>query len=396
MQCNHRLVQRIVRRNRSAARARRRGVLSLALVVLLLVAIATALLVLNWSYLVLAQRQLQHRADLLALAGAPGLLHPSLLVSGATTAASDAVSAAQAEVDSFRAANNVHLARRWHLAPSDVRLTPGHLVAAANAPAGFVPLDEESRLPLALRVEVERGRAQGNPLGWLLGGTWLRGPSPRVLAESIAALDGQVIGFRPRADLPAPVAPLAIELATWRKARVSDQNSNQIREFELQVPISSSSTSTSSAGSATLVSFHGAVQRSVVERQCRTGVTLGDLPPASGVLGPALAASPLKVKSQGVLSPALANALATELNALAAQPASGRRVWPIFDANQSSGGRAALVGFVAGRVLRAERRGALLSISLEPCFLIHTTAWTAAGAGSIASPPLVYRLALAR
>lgn len=386
------------RRTVSRRRTRgRRGALTLALVLVLAVVIAAAALVLNYGYLVLAQRQLQHRADLLALAGAPALLHPGLLTTGGAAKArqSAAVTAALDEVDAFRAANNAHLPPRWQVTNPEIH---AEALRATLGDAGLAaqPLGRPSAAAPAncLRLEIERGRAGG--WNWLLGNELVGRSPPPLTVAATALLDDQVAGFRPRADLAAPVMPLAIDLAAWRNGRRGDANRNGIRELEVILPLATRAGVTPSGGNTVVLGYAGTVDPAAAVAQVIGGLWPHDLPNTGGALGPLGPQSPSLVRGHASLPTSQAAALQAALNELTRTGDAGRRVWPLYDAERSTGGRYALCGFVAGRVLTSQMAGGRLRITLEPCFLIHATAWCLPGTVPLAQPALVYRLCLAR
>jgi hypothetical protein len=117
-----------------------------------------------------------------------------------------------------------------------------------------------------------------------------------------------------------------------------------------------------------------------------------------GPVGPGGASQPAPLSLPAVVqtpSDAQTQALVQRLNNIAGSR-DPRRAIPIF--RSLSADRAEVIGFVAARILgaEAESQGAStplrLKVVLEPCFLIHTTAWT--DAATALRNPYIFKLRL--
>src|SRR4051812_30918002 len=90
---------------RPIRRRERRGVIGASFMWFFVIGLLVAALVANWAWLVLVQRNMQERADAMALAAAPALLDEDLLRDEAADP-SDDVSDAQQSVEKYRDLNN--------------------------------------------------------------------------------------------------------------------------------------------------------------------------------------------------------------------------------------------------------------------------------------------------
>src|SRR5262245_37896475 len=109
---------------RAIRRRDRRGAIAASFIWMFGIGLMVAALVLNWAWLVLVQRNMQERADAMALAAAPALLDEDLL-RDQTADPTDDVSDAQDAVDKYRELNNQSGPNSLQLQAGDVKLTPG-------------------------------------------------------------------------------------------------------------------------------------------------------------------------------------------------------------------------------------------------------------------------------
>ena len=354
------------------------------LVLLLVVAIAAAALAINWTYLVTAFQHMQQTADTIGLAATPQLLDDVLLCDLPCADDVDEAMVVQMVASSYRELANSHASSRLQLQDADVTCTLGRIDDTRKRVDDFA---FETTTPFnALRTVVRRASDGANPLAHLIGGFVSVDPAT-VTAASYAIMDNQVVGFCPRTNVPSPVIPLAVEQAAFA-ARTSDSNGNGILEFELV--LNSSDPAVGDDASGALIEMRDAtvdiarVQSLVVAG----GVTKTDLP--DGKLGPVgsgptvdYSSNPtsigLPADQDSPAEPAI-ESLVAALQTIAASD-DPKRIFPIY--TTVAGGEAQIVEFVAARILAAEdeAEGGMadyqrLKITIEPCYLIHTTVWT--------------------
>lgn len=357
-------------------RMRRRGAIALLFMLFMVICVSVAALAINWSYLVTVQSHMRHVGDAMALAGTAALPDEGLL-RDLPANQSDDRDEALAEVDHMRRANLAGTARALAIHGGDVTITPGRVpnLAARHGNRQFI----QSPPYNALRVDIVRRHDGPHPVINLISG--LVGAEPvDVPATSIAAIDDQLIGFRPTMLATAPVLPLALSETAWNGR--ADQDSNGIREATLRLRTSDPASAASASG-AVLDFSNSSVDWSRVHQQIAGGVQRdhlvdGKLGPA-GPGGPSLPAALWLPAVLQTPNDAETASLAQQLNAIATSR-DPRRALPVFRSYAS--GRAEVIGFVAARVLQAESesQGATapprLKVILEPCFLTHATAWT--------------------
>ena len=218
------------RRSRAAASRLRRGYVTVWAIMIIMISILTLMLVVNWTYLVLASRHTLRLTDSLSLTAVYQLLDEAVLT--------DSQSFPATQGDDLTAANNEiltpatgMLARKTP--PSDprcVRRPP----RSRLLPAGWITRTPSSLLPATsprpragepyntLRVEVFRDPAGLNPVQLMFRGQGSPNAA-KITAGSYATLDSRVVGFRPTAVVRAPVAPLALLNSAWFTTRVAAQ-----------------------------------------------------------------------------------------------------------------------------------------------------------------------------
>lgn len=371
------------------------------LVLLLVVAIAAAALAINWAYLVTVFRHMQQTTDTLSLAAAPQVLDDALLCDMNCDNVDESLVTKEV-VAAYLSLTNQEVSARLQMSESDLLCTLGRIENPHLRLDDFV--FEETTPYNALRVEAFRTASGDNPVAHLIGGFVGVDPAD-VRAVSYAVLDSQVIGFCPRPGILSPVVPLAID-ATAYAARTADADGDDIREFTLQLNSSDSDVAADATG-ALIDLGDVAIDIATILTQIEAGgVSASDL--AGGKLGPLGSGptmdypdnpGPLGLPAQQQ-SPNETDteALVATLTTIAGSD-NPKRVFPVYSSIGS--GEAQLTGFVAARIVSAvdEAEGGdtehqRLSITIEPCYLIHTTTWTSAVAA--ARNLYVYQLRLVR
>jgi len=371
---------------------RRRGAIALLFVVFMVVCVLVAALAINWSYLVTVQRHLRQVGDAMALAGA-AMLPDEGSLRDLPADQSDDHAAALAEVNRIRQANLRGTSDSLAVHADDLTITPGRVpnLAARHPNRQFLTSPPYN----AIRVDVLRKRDGAHPVQHLISG--LAGFDPiDVPASSIAAIDDQVVGFRPLLRAAAPLLPLAISEAAWN-AR-TDLDSNGIREAVLRLR-NSDPASAAGANGAVVDFSQSAVDWPRVAEQLTGGVRRDHLIDGRlGPAGPGGPSQPAPLSLPAVLqtpSDSQTAALVQRLNQIAAS-SDPRRALPVFRTYNS--GRVDVIGFVAARVLSADTESpgvgtsTRLKLVLEPCHLIHATAWTDAAAAL--HNPYIFKLCL--
>jgi hypothetical protein len=374
------------RRSGSARPVSRHGAIAVLFVFFLLISTLLGAVAINWCYLVTVQRHMQHLADVMALAGAPALLDQGLL-SDLPTDPADHVAAARVAVDRFRKLNDAGASSLLRIDAEDVSVTAGHVpnITARLEDRQFIASPPYN----TLRVAVRRGHDGDHQVTHLINGFWGAEPVD-VAGTSLAALDDQLIGFRPTAHAAAPLLPLSASEAAWN-AR-NDADGNGLRELVLRLQ---SSDAAATEPNGALVDFGGLlVDLERVEQQIAGGVTASQLPGGQlGPVGPGPAPAvfgPLELPArQETPGDAETKTLVELLNAVAASR-NPCRALPLF--RTFSADKVDVVGFVAVRVIRAEIQQQRLCVTLEPGYLIHTTAWTSPRAAS--HNPYLFKLRL--
>jgi len=348
------------------------------ILVFLPVVIVAMAFVLNWIYLVLVHHNMQQRSDIFSLVGVTELRDEHLL-SELAPDQSDDVIAAEAAVAAFMSLNNNVGPAALELNATDITVTPGY-VADLSAPVG--PGNFDPNPPYnTLRIDIERSNSTANPVALLLRGFGSPDDAD-VFCASYATLDARLVGFRPRLDMPAPVVPLAIRAESWTTDRVNDNvdlfppGGNGRKELALRVR---SSDPAGPPPTAALAALDGvSVVIADVRRQIVDGIVPTDVP--GGELGPATGGTPLVLPAtQTVASQTVTDQLVGDFQdvLISSDP---RRIFPLYDSYDSAAGTVDVVGFVAAVVLESENAAAApdyqLQVTIEPIFIVHSTAWT--------------------
>lgn len=361
----------------------------------LVVTLLLAALVINWAYLVLVQRDMQFRTDLIALAAAPALLDEDVLMDRPQEQFDD-LGDANATAHLYREMNNARTSRFLQLESGDLDVSPGSI---ATSSAGLSTSGFQAAGPFnALRITAKRSSQGSRPVAWLVNTFWSEG-AVDVAARSYAALNNRVIGFQPTMESPSPVLPLAIDVQSWRIHRGRDMYpiaGNGIKELHVQ--LGQSEQGGTPIGNMVLVSFDGPLTSWVVLQQIADGLKPTDLPAPNHDLGPVTAwAEPLVLHGEQAVDSLMHNEVSLRLQRLS--PANGEipRVFPLFDSadplTQPSDGKFRIVGFVAGKIISSTIGTDVVRFVVEPCFLIHPTAWIHA---SGEPNPFIHKLQIIR
>jgi hypothetical protein len=375
--------------------ARRRGALAVLVMLFVAIGVVAGGLSLNWAYGVLVQRDMHHKTDALALAGARALLHPEMLTTSGAAAA-DIVLAVDNAVGDTLAASNAASPLRLQLAQNNVTVILGRVADVTQK------VDESTfsqQTPYnTVRVIAERSQADGNPVAHLIGRFGRHSfKACEVGAQSYATLDNLVVGVRPTADAPAPVMPLAIEAGAWMNEQFIDDGIGAagVEKFTIRLFCGGVS---QPAPNAAVVGFNGNVligtnanAEGTAPYQVTRGLVPSDLAAPEHVLGPISSAAPaLVLDGRQTLSAEECNTLAAELNAMI----GGAETCRIFLLYEENGSDFRVTGLVGARVLATAIGDDHLEITIEKGFVVHPTVLTS----SLADGPnaLVHKLRISR
>ena len=371
-------------------RARRSGVLTLFALLMLVISIGMLMLVLNTAWLVLNNRDMQRRSDLLALVATEELLDENLLTIQEPSQIDD-VDHAESVVDAFRVENNQVVANSLRLDWSNVTVTAGR-VEDVNHPV-FV-----EQLPFnSLRVELHRYANGPNPALLLIRGFGTP-ETADVTTASVAALDNHLIGFRPTATVATPLAPLAISETAWFTERPNgDIDTNENHRLELDVLLRPSSSSGVANGALIDVGQSNPLNVEMIPHQILDGILQDDLPPGingqGSWIGPVLPGNPLPLPASET-SPDNTDVIVAALNAVASSH-DPRRIFAIYSGAFTD--PLEIVGFVGATVLEAENIGGSedqLRLAVEPVFIVHFTAVTDATNPAVPENIYIHKLRL--
>jgi len=279
------------RRRNGQHRGSRRGALTVFVLIFLVVSILLMMLVLNWIWLVLHNRDMQRRSDVLALTAAVDLLDDGLLEDRKPHQRDDVIDAKRT-LAAFREFNNQVAADALVLERDNVTMTPGRV---ENVEDGvFVKAKPYN----ALRVDLHRYASGPNPARLMIRGFGSPGAAD-VKTASVAALDSRLIGFCPTRRVATPLAPLAISARAWRNGRRTDFNSN--RRLELSA-ILKRLDGTGRANSALVdVDEMKPINRSIMPSQIVDGISPTHL--THPIFGPATRGAALPVPATRISPP---------------------------------------------------------------------------------------------
>lgn len=360
-------------------------------VMLITIGIATLILVVDWTFLVLASRRTLQLTDTLALAAVSELIDEDRLGDLPHSQADDALAASTvilAPATGLLALNNEGLATQFRPTATQVAILPARVTDVTQPADGtnFTLTPGANRFN-SLRVEVYRDPNGSNPLQVLMRGFGAP-ETAKITSSSIASLDSRVVGYRPRANTPSPVAPLAIHRTAWESTRLSSPLNSRIpiprRELDVFLKFNNDPGSTANGALVNVddsIAVNSLPTIADLDAQIVDGLLPIDLNPLTGLLGP------FSVLGAGALyaddnSPATGdlNTLVTSFQdvSLSSDP---RRVFLLYDTPAVLPGDLLITGFIAANVIEAEAvnggmSGERLRVRLEPEAIVHFTAET--------------------
>jgi hypothetical protein len=367
---------------RFGSRFARRGAVTVLATFLIIVAVLLTILLVDSSYLIAVNRGMQDVSSIMALAGAPELLDPNLLLDAAgPPVANQAVSraAAAAAADQYRVWNNGVIPALQRLDPDDVTVQTGFVDdVTARPPVLDLSAAEHNTVFVYAARSTSGTHAVSYPVN--LAGTRR---TMEIRGGAYATLDNLVVGFRPEIARAAPLMPLGILTSAWNVERVSDGNGDGINEMVIRLESASPPVASQypREPNGALLFYGGTFSPEVLAEtlplEMARGVFPGDLPP-SGTFGPVAPVVPAAVLGTQMADGADPGtvAMATALAGIIGQ----RRAFPLLQSVAAGGGAGTVIaqveGFVAATVLAAEVADNRLVVRVQPCYLIHHTVWT--------------------
>lgn len=374
---------------RSSRRGRRlrRGYVSLVAILIIMISILTLMLVANWTYLVLVNRHTLRLSDNLALTAVYQLLDEQVLSDSHNfpVTQADDITAATNEITTpvtgFLARNNAAAGERLRPTAAQVTITPARIDNAATpvvAPTNYDETPGPGEPYNTLRVVINRTPNSLNPVDLIFKGQGTP-DAARIASASYATLDSRVVGFRPRATVRAPVAPLALNSAAWFTTRPGNADDTQFPDGRFELDFTLLSTSSLGTANCALISLNNtaAFNSAVVATQVTTGIGPADVNGITGTVGPLSAAQPMAFDSEQTSPAGQVAAIAAAFNTVAASN-NPRRVFPIYSGAFTD--PANIVGFIGARVINADANnvgsGPRLRVRLQPDFIVHSTVET--------------------
>jgi hypothetical protein len=391
---------------------RRRAAVTVLATLLIVMAVLLTLLVVDAAYLVAVNRGMQDVSSIMALAGAPELLDPNLLLDAAgppTPNQAAARTAAAAVADVYRQRNNGILPSLQRVDAGDIAVQTGFVDdVTSQGPVLDLSASEHN----TLFVYAARTAGGDHPVTYpvdLAG----RRRTIEIRGGAYATLDNLVVGFRPEPEMAAPLMPLGILTTSWSSERTSDSNGNGINEMVIRLQSANppSAPQYPPQANGALLFYGGSstpqVLLQTLPQQVARGLFAADLPPG-GSFGPATPAvlAPVAASEMGDGGDAGTAAILAAITGIVGQ----RRVFPLLQEVSGAGsdgtgtdgtGLAQVEGFVACTVLGAAVIDNRLTVRVEPCYLIHHTAWTVPPAAADTPAGLqrnlyIYKLRLSR
>jgi hypothetical protein len=374
-------------RLRAVGRRLRRGYVSLFAIMFIVIGIVTLMLVVNWTYLVLASRHTLRLSDTLALSSVSQLLDEQVLSDSHAFPATQGNDIAQANSDittpvtGFLARNNAAAGPTLRPTAAQLTITPARIdnaAAVVTGPGNFTLTPGAGEPYNTLVVEVMRSPSGLNPVELMFRGQGSDN-SAKITSASYATLDSRVVGFRPLASVRAPVAPLALNNAAWFTTRVMGANDTQLPDGRFELDFTLLSTSGAGTANSALISLNNlaAISAAGVATQVTTGIGPADVNGVTGTLGPLTAASPTLFDSEQTSPVAQVAAIAAAFNTVAASN-NPRRAFPIYVGAFTDPSN--IVGFIGARIINADANdlgtGPRLRVRLQPDFIIHSTVET--------------------
>ena len=351
-------------------------------VMLVVLAVLLAIVVVNSAYLIGVNRSMEDVSSIMALAGAQDLLDPNLLLDAAGPPSPNQAASrttALATADSYRQRNNVVIPMIEQLAATDVAIQTG-FVDDVTAKPPF--LDITAIEHNTVYVYAARTTGGNHPVTYPIDLTGTK-RATEIRGGAYATLDNLVVGVRPEPLMATPLMPLGILTTSWSSERTEDSNANGINEMivRLQSANPPAGSQYPPQPNAALLCYSGSISAQVLSEtlplQVAKGLYPSDLPPL-GVFGPAtpsLLASVVATQMGDGGDPgtvAIAAALANFIG--------HKRIFPLIQQMANVGsdgtGTAQVEGFVACTILAADVIDNRLTLRVEPCYLIHHTAWT--------------------
>jgi hypothetical protein len=380
-----------------------RAAVTVMATLLIVLAVLLTILVVDAAYLTAVHRGMQDVASIMALAGAPELLDPNLLLDAAGPPTPDqaAVRAAAARLsDAYRQQNNGVIPSLQRVEAGDVVVQTGFVDdVTADPPV----LDLAATAHNTVFVYAARLPAGGHPVSFPVDLVGTK-RTIEIRGGAYATLDNLVVGFRPETAMAAPLMPLGILSTSWSNERTEDSNCNGIKEIvvRLQSAKPPGSSQYPPEANGALLFYGGNVSPQVLlqtlPQQVAQGLFPADLP--SGAFGPATPAvlASVAATQMGDGGDPGTAAIVAAFVGIAGQ----KRVFPLLQqVGATESGIAGVEGFVACTVLGAAVVDNRLTVRVEPCYLIHHTAWTVPPAAAdtpagLARNPFIYKLRLSR
>lgn len=360
----------------------RRAAVTVLATLLIVVAVLMTIVVVDSAYLISVNRSMQDVSSIMALAGAPELLDPNLLLDASGPPLPDQAAsrtAAAAVADAYRQSNNAAIPALEHVHAGDVAVKTGFVDDLTGNPPLLDPTAIEHN---TLFVYAARTTAGNHPVTYPvdLAGTKR---AIEIRGGAYATLDNLVVGFRPEAEMAAPLMPLGILATSWSSERTQDANGDGINEMVIRLQSANppSNGQYPPQPNGALLFYGGSntsqVRSTTLPLQIAQGLFPADLPP-SGQFGPAtaLVLASLPGTQLGDGGDPGSVAMAAAFSGIVGQ----KRVFPLVQQMTGVGpdgsGTAQVAGFVACTVLGAAVVDNRLTVQVEPCYLIHHTAWT--------------------
>ena len=219
---------------KAASKINRRAAVTMLATILVVVAVLLTILVVDAAYLVAVNRGMQDVSSIMALAGAPELLDPNLLLDAAGPPTPDqaaARTAAASLADAYRQRNNAILPSLQRVDAGDVVMQTGFVDdVTANPPLLDLAATEHNTL-FVYSVRATNGE---HPVSYPvdLAGTTR---TIEIRGGAFATLDNLLVGFRPESEMAAPLMPLGILSTSWSSERTQDSNGNGINEMVIRL-----------------------------------------------------------------------------------------------------------------------------------------------------------------
>jgi Flp pilus assembly protein TadG len=361
----------------------RRGSTTLLALLALVLLVALLAVVFDLGRISLARKQLQSLGDAAALAGAAELQDDSVLYPGsADTREIRQLISAPASAAGQRALLMAQAALEERVLVDQTTLPRGSVrCGIVNARQEFVPLDDEEGCN-TVEVRIGFTAAYKNQLP-LAVTRWLGARAADVETQSIATIDGRLVGFQVVGNSPAPLVPLVVEQnddsGWWQQATTPTTTAFNDRwqrsEDGTFVPGSDGipellfrfgRKDDASASTAWAAAIGGSTAEDAL-RQTRYGLNAADL---AGYGGRLEVASDQPTYLQPLaLGTSTKEAMVECLQAIAGEP----RVWLLGGKDPQQGLQ--VTGFAAGQLVQCWDEGAAgVVVLVQPCLMQTSTA----------------------